>query len=75
MNDYQRACIRNMVESGALSILTEAIDKKSYDSFKLSIDNPKAMDDTINMIRGLKALEREIQSVMNELEDEGHNNG
>ncbi|WWV91991.1 hypothetical protein [Escherichia phage PJNS034] len=70
MNDYQRACIRNLVESGALSTLTSIIDKKCYNSFKLTIDNPKALDDTINMIRGLKALESEIQNVMNELEDD-----
>lgn len=71
MNDYQRVSIKNMVESGALSALIETIDKKCYNIFKLNVDNAKVLDDTINMIRGLKALESEIQNVMNELEDEG----
>lgn len=71
MNDYQQVAIKNFVQSGALSALLESLDKKYYTLFKLSIDNPKALDDTINMIRGLKALESEIQNVMNELEDEG----
>lgn len=71
MNDYQKACVRNLVESGALSTLFDTIDKKCYDSFKLNVDNEARLTDTINMIRGLKALESEIQNVMNELEDEG----
>lgn len=71
MNDYQKACVRNLVESGALSTLLITIDKKCYDSFKLNVDNEAQLTDTINMIRGLKALESEIQNVMNELEDEG----
>ncbi|WXX18528.1 hypothetical protein TacPo2_73 [Pantoea bacteriophage TacPo2] len=71
MNDYQKAAVSNFVQSGALSTLLESLDKKHYNLFKLSIDNPKVLDDTINMIRGLKALESEIQNVMNELEDEG----
>lgn len=72
MNDYQKAAIRNMISSGALSTLFASIDKKCYDSFKLNVDNEARLTDTINMIRGLKALESEIQSVMNELEDEGN---
>lgn len=68
MNSYQIATIKNFIESGAFSEVMDEMEKKCYNTFKLSVDNPEKISDTINMIRGLKNFEATIQSVINELE-------
>lgn len=73
MNEYQLTSIRNCVESGAFTELFKTLDLQCFESFKLNVDKPEKISDTISMIRGLRTLEAAIQSVVNELQEDDLN--
>lgn len=66
-NSYQKACISNLEESGALSTLIEILDRKFFEKAKIMLDKPEVLRDTISMSKVLREVEREFNHVINDL--------
>jgi len=64
---YQKACITNLQDSGALSTLIDILDRKFFEKAKKVLDNPENLRDTISMSKVLREVEREFNHVINDI--------
>lgn len=55
-----------MVETDALSALIDNINKNIFNKLKINVDKPEEVCNTINMMKGLRAIESEFRNIMNE---------
>lgn len=66
-DNYQKACISNLADSGTLSTLINILDRKFFEKAKIMLDKPEELRDTISMSKVLREVEREFNNVINEL--------